>query len=1000
MQTKRRTSRWYPILLVTALCLAGGLSPVRAQVDVEIPFVSDPGPTIDGDVDDVWSLCTAQLVSIVVEGSAPTSPADCSATWQALCSPQYLFMLVDVQDESLVQDSGSGWDDDRVEVFIDADNSKDSAQNTTTPTDYQYNFRWNHATVEIPIEYYQGKLTGVEYAVLTTPKGYRVEIKLPWSTLTGKPAQVGRLIGIDVLIDDDDDGGSRDTQISWHTPNSPPHDPRKWGTAMFASAQTPTAGNPSPKDQATDVPRDVVLSWRPGMFADTHDVYFGPSFNDVNGAARGDTTGTLKAQAQEPNSFDPGRLEFGKTYYWRIDEVNAPPDGSVIRGGVWSFTVEPVSYPLAGSKITASASSVGRADWGPEKTINGIGLNVNDQHSTTAADMWFTASGAQQPIWIQYAFDRPYKLDKLMVWNSNQSTENALGVGAKDVTIEYSMDGEAWTALGDFVFNRATAKNTYTANTLIDLAGITARYIRIDVKNNWGNKLVQYSLSEVRFFYVPTAAREPNPQDGATGVAPQATLSWRAGREAGSHNVYLSTDPQAVIDATAPVVTTSQPSYATTLDLVQTYYWKVVEANQAEDPATWDSYVWSFTTADYVVVEDFERYGNDSPNRVFQTWLDGAGFSSDPFFPNGYAGNGTASILGYDPQVRSIMETSVVHGGTRCVPFAYANTAATPTSEITRTFDAPQDWTASAIKTLVLSFYGDPNNTGNDPWWVKLTDQDKKSAQVTFGLGAGERAAALVEPAWTEWNIPLGGFAGINLAKISSITIGIGPGTGSGQLFLDDIRLYPTRTVTVVTPTLAGWWKLDNNANDSSGNGNNGTLYGGPAYVTGLFANALSVDGIDDYVDCGNGASLNITDAITVAAWIKTSDTGNAQHNEYVAKGDQGYALKHNAGNYIEFFIYDAGSWHAAQTGELTTAFNGSWHHVAGTYDGTQIKLYLDGKLVASRLYTGAIATTTYNVNIARNSQQTDRLYYGLIDDVRIYHGAFLAIDTVLQGNP
>jgi hypothetical protein len=1002
MQVEQRANRWYPMVLVAALCLAGCISSARAQdVDVQIPFLSGAGPTIDGDVDDIWSLSSAQLVAIVVEGSAPTSPADCSATWQALCNPQFLFVLVDVQDESLMQDSASGWDDDRVEVFIDGDNSKDTAQNVTALNDYQYNFRWNHAIVEVPIEYYQSKVTGVEYAVLTTPTGYRMEIKLPWSTMTGKPAQLGQLIGIDVLVDDDDDGGGRDSQISWHTPNSPPHDPRKWGTAILAGAETPTAGDPNPENEATDVSRDVVLSWTPGMYAVAHDVYFGGSFNDVNNASRGDTTGVLKKQGQEPNSFNPGRLQFGQTCYWRIDEVNAPPSGAVWKGGVWSFTVEPYSYALPGSLITASASSSNRADMGPEKTIDRSGLNASDQHSTTTAHMWFSASPAPQPVWIQYAFDQPYKLDKVLVWNSNQSTENALGVGAKNVTIEYGMDGSAWTTLGDFVFNRATAKNTYTANTEVNLGGITARYIRITINSNWGNKLQQFSLSEVRFFYVPMTAREPRPDNGATDVSPEVTLSWRAGREAASHDVYLSTDQQAVVNGTAPVMTTSQASCPAAVDLVQTYYWKVVEVNQAQTPSAWESYIWSFSTADYVVVEDFEGYGNDSPDRVFQTWLDGAGFSADPCFPNGYGGNGTGSTLGYDPGVRSIMETSVVHGGTRSVPFAYDNTASVPTSEITRPFSPAQDWTRAGIKTLALSFYGDPNNAAGVPLWVKLTDQGNQSAKVTFGNGAGERAASLAEPAWTEWNIPLSGFASVDPTRIVSMTIGMGPGNGSGQLLLDDIRLYPARDIPAPTaPVLAAWWKLDNNAQDSSGNGNNGTLNGGPTYVTGKLGGALSLDGIDDYVDCGNAASLNITDTITVAAWVKTSDTENGQHNEYIAKGDQSYALKHNAGNYIEFFIYDAGNWHAVQTPGLTMAFNNAWHHLAGTYDGTQIKLFLDGKLVASRLYKGGIATSTYNLNIGRNAEYTDRLYYGLIDDVRIYHGAFAVIDTVLEGNP
>ncbi|MCH8120622.1 MAG: LamG domain-containing protein, partial [Planctomycetes bacterium] len=108
------------------------------------------------------------------------------------------------------------------------------------------------------------------------------------------------------------------------------------------------ASDPSLDDGAEDVPRDVVLSWTQGDFAaptNGHKVYFGQSFNDVN-----DATGGV---AQDANSYTPAqRLDFGTTYYWRVDEVNAPPTSQIeFKGEVWSFTTEPVAYPIAGENI-------------------------------------------------------------------------------------------------------------------------------------------------------------------------------------------------------------------------------------------------------------------------------------------------------------------------------------------------------------------------------------------------------------------------------------------------------------------------------------------------------------------------------------------------------------------------------------------------------------------------------------------------------------------------
>ena len=93
------------------------------------------------------------------------------------------------------------------------------------------------------------------------------------------------------------------------------------------------ASVPSPADAATDVLRDVVLGWTAGEFAATHDVYFGTSYDDVNDADQSDATGVLVSQGQTGVTYDPeGLLEYGQTYYWRIDAVNAAPDNTVFKG--------------------------------------------------------------------------------------------------------------------------------------------------------------------------------------------------------------------------------------------------------------------------------------------------------------------------------------------------------------------------------------------------------------------------------------------------------------------------------------------------------------------------------------------------------------------------------------------------------------------------------------------------------------------------------------------
>jgi len=193
------------------------------------------------------------------------------------------------------------------------------------------------------------------------------------------------------------------------------------------------------------------------------------------------------------------------------------------------------------------------------------------------------------------------------------------------------------------------------------------------------------------------------------------------------------------------------------------------------------------------------------------------------------------------------------------------------------------------------------------------------------------------------------------------------------------------------TGSLVALWKLDetsgNGAKDSAGN-NNGTLIGDPQWQpsAGKVGGALEFDGVDDYVDCGNDSNLDITEQITIAAWVKTNDAGNSQFNPYVTKGDRTYALKHHSSNTIEFVIYDE-FWQVTHY-SVDGSFNGVWHHLAGTYDGSKLKLYIDGKLEVTTAYAGSIASNAANLNIARNSDESDRFYNGAIDELRIYNYA------------
>ena len=489
-----------------------------------------------------------------------------------------------------------------------------------------------------------------------------------------------------------------------------------------------TATNPRPGAGQTDVPRDVVLGWRPGVYAKTHDVYFGTSSAEVGAADGNDTTGVLVARGQEVNTYDPaGLLEFGRTYFWRIDDINAPSSPGLHKGDVWSFTVETYSYPVTPVKATASTSMTGM---GPEKTIDRSGL-TGEQHGVSAAQMWLSKKG-QSPIWIQYEFDGVYKLYQMWVWNSNQEVEPAVGFGAKDVVIETSTDGTTWTALdGVPEFAEATGEPNYVHNTTVDLGGVVAKYVKLTITSNWADGTKQAGLSEVRFFYMPVRAREPQPASGATGVALDGVLNWRPGREAARHEVYCRHRSECCAQGYGP----GQYRRSHTASVSARLAWNTPGPTPGGSmrlmtrplPRPGPATCGASAPLDMRVVDDFEDY-NDTCNRIFFTWHDGTGHSgSTDCGVAPFGGNGTGSTVGNASA--PFAEGTIVQSGRQSMPLSYDNTKSPFYSETQREWEVPQAWTGGGVDTLGVYVRGDAaafletspgtiimNGTGTDIW--------------------------------------------------------------------------------------------------------------------------------------------------------------------------------------------------------------------------------------------------------------------------------------------
>ncbi len=732
------------------------------------------------------------------------------------------------------------------------------------------------------------------------------------------------------------------------------------------------ASNPTPQDTAVDVPRDVVLRWDAGDFAASHDVYFGPSVDDVDAADRVNPMDVLLSQGQTDTTHDVGTLDFGQTYYWRIDEVNAAPDNTIFKGDIWSFTVEPYVYPIV--NITATSNGLSEPDSGPEKTIDGSGLNADDQHSTDSTHMWAASTDGAEPVWIQYEFDRLYKLHEMWVWNYNVMFELMLGFGFKDVTVEYSTDGADWTVLGDFEFAQGTARTTYAHNTTVDFDGVAAQYVRLTANSGYGVS-DQFGLSEVRFYYVPVHPREPRPASGATNVSIDAVLEWRSGREAAAHEVYLDTDEAAVADGTAPVAMVGQSSYdPPALDLDSEYHWKIVEVNEAEAIRAWEGDLWSFSTEPFLVIDDFESYTDDidAGEAIFDTWLDGWV-------------NETGSTVGH--LSAPFAEQTIVRSGRQSMPLFYEGD-----SRADFVIDGAQDWTVGGAATLVLYFRGD---VGNDGGQLYVTINRTK---VLYD-GASSSLAA---PLWKQWNVDLAS-VGVNLQSITELSIGV-DGSGSGVVYIDDIRLYRKAPAVAMaqdpgTAGLVAHYAMEGNVQDGSGNGYHGTAFNDPMYGPSLpgLGQALQLDGFAEYVELPIGPVLSeMTDA-TFATWVHFDNVGGDWQRifDFGTSSTEGYMFlcpRIPAGP-IRFAITPAGGTESII--ETTTTLPSGWHHLAVVFDSEsmQVQIYLDGDVAASGP-TATLPTDLGNTTqnwLGRSQYEADAYFSGSMDEFRIYDRALSA---------
>jgi hypothetical protein len=486
-------------------------------------------------------------------------------------------------------------------------------------------------------------------------------------------------------------------------PNSP------WkGSVWSFWIPSKKAFNVSPEDGVMFVDPNVTLNWTAGFGSIFHTVYFGEDFDTVNNATDGTSQGLV--------GYSPGPLAMNKTYYWRVDEFDSV---NTYRGDVLSFTT----------------------------TIPGLGGVVMERwENIPGDDVPSLTNSSKYP-------NNPDVTEALTQFSWDEDLEDYGGrihgwlyaPGTGDYTFWLCADnnGELWFSTDDDSTNVrliACESNYSNPNTWgtgeeqsepIPLVAGNRYYIMALWKESSGGDQCQVAwqgpgvptltiipgsnLSP----YEPLNAYGAKPTNGAAGVTQTPVLEWKPGLQAESHEIYFGTDQEAVGNATK-----DSPEYKGAkllgdesfdpgkLAWESTYYWRIDEVNGVNPDSPWLGNVWSFTTADFLIIDDFESY-DAGDNQIWYSWHDGLGYGVpgiDPFF----TGNGTGAAIG-DDTTTTYTEQSIVYGGSQSMPYWYNSNKPGYGyySEAEKKLTEARDWTEEGVTELSLWFRGNPASVGS-----------------------------------------------------------------------------------------------------------------------------------------------------------------------------------------------------------------------------------------------------------------------------------------------
>ncbi|MCU0917716.1 MAG: PA14 domain-containing protein [Planctomycetes bacterium] len=526
------------------------------------------------------------------------------------------------------------------------------------------------------------------------------------------------------------------------------------GTVWSFTAAPLTAYSPIPRDGDKWISVDTTLSWQPGKDAIKHDVFFGTDKAAVEARSASVAKGTVSALI-----FNPGALAQNTTYYWAIDETTV--SGQKQAGPVWSFTTIGGGGGIRGEYFVGTNPGgvpiVSQID--TQVNVNATG--TNSPVPGVPGDGWSARWTADLDIPVADTFQ------------FSVNCQDGCRLWIDDILII-----DQWIV--------PTVTSEYFAVPMFLDKGIHS--LRLEFQDTGGDAVCQLYWSSATMAKVlvpagplqpPVHARTVYPPDKSVNIQQDVTLMWAAGETAKQHVVYFGEDAAAVAaaDTSSSLCKGTQALAETSftpgaLAWNKTYYWRIDEVNDANPGSPWKGSVWSFTTADFLVIDNMEGYTDDEGYRIYETWIDGL-FDGKS---NSTVGNLNAPFA----------EQSRVRGGKQSMPMDYDNTKTPFISHATLEFTPTQDWTVNGVSTLVLFVSGRVTNAAESVYVVVEDSVAKSATEVNAD------ATIITKGTWTEWKIPLSKFAGVNMARVKKLSVGVGnpkaPKAGAaGRIYVDDI---------------------------------------------------------------------------------------------------------------------------------------------------------------------------------------------------------------------